>query len=124
MDVEQFLSQPFVQGQHGDFRGSIADIARACDEAGHACDLDDVTMVVFEHPREEFLDQEKVGHDVDVEEEAQSFLALIQDGCCRHGPGIVYQNGRVSVISADLVCNSLDAFGRGEVHLVEISIGS
>ncbi len=101
MKVLEFLGQAFVERKCTSLGASISNHASRCEEARHACDGDNVTMIVSHHAWDEFSDEEEMRDGVDIEDAPDSCFGSIGDGTCTAYTGVVNQDGRISMLLAD-----------------------
>lgn len=100
-----------VTGNRGDGR-----------EAGHAGNGDNVTMVSFNHVRQELLGHLEMRHQVDGHDPLQCLVALVQHQLAASEPGIVDHHGRRPDFGSHLLRHRADGCAGADVELVEMHI--
>lgn len=86
-------------------------------------DRDKMTVVGLDHGREELLRHQEVRDGVDLKCLTDPRLWLIKYGRCRSNACIVDYDGWLAMIRTDGQCRCVDLGRRGDIRLVEGSVG-
>ena len=113
------LGQTFVKRKRPSFRASVIRHLSQCYKASHAGDVHDVTMIIFDHTRQELLHSPEMGQSVDLNSQADLFFRFIQDGSPEPNTGVIDQDCWMTMIPSYL-CSYLFNCGRGcKIYFVE-----
>ena len=77
--VGGILGRAFGEIQSSDLRAAIVHETLVGHETGHGGDRHDVALLCFQHAREELLDQDEVGGEVDFEYSVVQFGIGVED---------------------------------------------
>lgn len=113
-----------MEGECSHFCAGIVHVLDTCDKASHAGQSHNMAMVAFGHCGHKFLDEQKMGDEIDVESSANLVFAFAKDSGQLRNSRVIDQDCRVAMLCSDLLCNLFEACGGCNLGLVKVRICS